>query len=308
MRKITVVLLSVVSAVIFSACTNPFAKQPPAGLQVTTEGSEASVFLNGEYVNKTPYIDKELKPGEYVVRVEPDDKQLASHETTVQLTSGTLSVFSWTFGPTVETSGGAIYEMEPLSNSKKSAVAISSIPDGSIVKLDSQSQGFTPTLIQEISPGSHKLQVSLPSYVEQQRVLNIIEGYQMNVTIKLAKELASLDRVASPSSLQAPEGEDASSSAEEAEPTATPATSRGRSLEASSSATTSLASGKVEITETGTGWLRVRSEPGLSGEEVAKVDVGKIFSYYDTDDGWYQIEYETGEKGWVSGQYVEVTE
>lgn len=65
---------------------------------------------------------------------------------------------------------------------------------------------------------------------------------------------------------------------------------------------------KVEILPTGLGWLRVRSEPGLSGEEVARVDVGNTYTLIDEESGWYQIELEDGETGWVSGQYAEKVE
>jgi len=61
---------------------------------------------------------------------------------------------------------------------------------------------------------------------------------------------------------------------------------------------------------TPTGFLRVRSEPSTAGEEVAQVDPGDRFPYLETDEdtGWFKIEYEDGEEGWVSNQYAKKVE
>ena len=54
-----------------------------------------------------------------------------------------------------------------------------------------------------------------------------------------------------------------------------------------------------------TGWVRVRSEPSTSGEELAKVNDGESYPLKDEQSGWYQIEYDTGKEGWISGRYAE---
>lgn len=66
-----------------------------------------------------------------------------------------------------------------------------------------------------------------------------------------------------------------------------------------------LAAGaQVEIQETGTGWLRVRSEPGLTGTEVTKVNVGEKFPLLEEKSGWYKIKLSDGQEGWVISQYA----
>ena len=67
---------------------------------------------------------------------------------------------------------------------------------------------------------------------------------------------------------------------------------------------------EVEILSTPTGFLRVRSEPSTAGEEVAQVEPGDRFPYLDKDEdtGWFKIEYEDGEEGWVSNQYAKKVE
>lgn len=298
---------------LFSGCGLINRKPNVSGLQVTTDGISASVLLNGSKVGSTPYSDQNLEPGTYTVRIEPEDDEFATYETSVTLYTGTLAVMNWTLGKTPETSGGVIYEMEPLKKKKEANLSIASIPDGAIVKVDDVSEGFTPVLLKTMTVGSHRFQVTLPSYKDEEQTVNIAEGFQMNVTVKLAKQ-----KVATTSDVETEVASDsaiATSSAKTASSSATPTPkSRLDSVsselkESTGSARTTGAStttsGKMlTIKETGTGWLRVRAKAGTAGEELAKVDVGDSFPYFEVANGWYEIEYEKGKKGWVNGQYV----
>lgn len=62
---------------------------------------------------------------------------------------------------------------------------------------------------------------------------------------------------------------------------------------------------RIVISETGLGFLRVRSGAGTGNGEVGRVDVGDEFTVLDESNGWYQIEYEPGSQGWISGTYAE---
>ena len=62
---------------------------------------------------------------------------------------------------------------------------------------------------------------------------------------------------------------------------------------------------KVTILPTGVGWLRVRSEPSLSGTEVTKVNVGEKFLVLEEKTDWVKIKLSDGGEGWVSSDYVE---
>lgn len=63
---------------------------------------------------------------------------------------------------------------------------------------------------------------------------------------------------------------------------------------------------KAKILPTGTGWLRVRSQPNLSGVEVTKVDVGAVFEILEEDTaGWIKIKLPDSQEGWVSGDFIE---
>jgi hypothetical protein len=94
MRKYVWLLLVLVCTFFFSAC-NPFQGKSKAGLQVITGDIQSSLFLDGQYLEKTPYIGKDIKPGQYTLRIEPDDPTLLPYETTITLRSGLLSVVTW---------------------------------------------------------------------------------------------------------------------------------------------------------------------------------------------------------------------
>lgn len=62
----------------------------------------------------------------------------------------------------------------------------------------------------------------------------------------------------------------------------------------------------VEIIETGTGWLRVRSAPsGGADNEIARATVGeRYFQLDNSGNGWIKIRLKDGREGWVAVQYT----
>ncbi len=283
------------SSIVLSGCTLVSQKSDVSGLQITTQGIEAKVLLNGNQVGMTPFSDQTLKPGSYSVRLEPVSSDFAAYETTMTLYPKTLGMMEWDFGQTPEMSGGIMYELQPLKRKADAHFSLASIPDGAIVKIDDVSQGFTPVLLKSMTVGAHRIQVSLPSYKERVETVDIAEGFQMDVTVKLAKQKAvSIEPVSSAS------GSALASGSAEPSPTATTSSSS----RPSGSKTTK----SVTITQTGTGWLRVRESASTGSKELVKVDVGKSFPLVSESEGWYQIEYEAGKKGWVSAQYAKKDE
>ena len=60
----------------------------------------------------------------------------------------------------------------------------------------------------------------------------------------------------------------------------------------------------VVISETPTGWLRVRANPW--GAEVGRVTPGESFPLLDEKDGWFLIEISDEQSGWVTSEYASV--
>ena len=78
------------------------------------------------------------------------------------------------------------------------------------------------------------------------------------------------------------------------------------SMENSNEAGAVLASKQtLRITDTPTGWLRVRTEPTEESEEIGRVYPKEEYSYTEEENGWYQIVLlDEDDSGWISGEYV----
>jgi hypothetical protein len=63
----------------------------------------------------------------------------------------------------------------------------------------------------------------------------------------------------------------------------------------------------AKVLDTGTGWLRVRDEPNVAGAEIARVNVGESYPVLEEGQGWVKIKVSDSiPEGWVSGTYVDV--
>ncbi len=63
--------------------------------------------------------------------------------------------------------------------------------------------------------------------------------------------------------------------------------------------------GTLVVKETPTGWLSVRSGPGVSYERLGRVSPEEEYGFYEEKEGWLKILVD-GTEGWVSGDYVEI--
>ena len=283
------------SALILSGCSL-IDRKNVAGLQVITNNTPSSLFLDGQYLDKTPYINKTIKPGEYTLKIQPDDQELIPHETQISLRRGTLTVMTWKPGDRSENSGGIIYEMEQIKSSQ-GELSFITIPNNSIVRFDQGEQQFSPLVLRNIEPGHHQFEISLPSYEKQQHTINVIKGYRVNITAKLAKS-------------DPPENNgyfNNDSSPVEDSPEQTPAVPND--LESTTSSTTS---GQL-VTIKPTGFfqnqvevLKVRQEASSSASIIGHALVGNSYPYLNEAlAGWLKIKFDN-QSGWVSDQYAEL--
>lgn len=296
--KWLLLLVTVFSTLLLSGCS-VFDKDITTGLQVMTHDIPSSVFVNGQFLEKTPAIEKNLPPGEYSVKILPDDPEYVPYETTILLRKGLLSVITWKPGKTPETSGGVVYEMEPLKVKQESEISFITIPDGAIVKLDDKEKEFSPIIFPDIAAGHHTYEVTLPSYETQNHTINAVPGFRMVVKIKLAK--------LQPSATVQESSTSAVPTAEAVVQTEATASSRTRT------ASISAATGKqVKILPTqffvdNKEVLKVRQQPLASSPEIGMVEVGLQYPFLAENNGWYQIEFDET-KGWISTRYAQLEE
>ena len=282
--------------------------QKQAGLIVAFDaGQTGSVFLNGERLNESTVLTDanftNLRPGEYSVRLVPDDPQLYTYEKSIRLLSGSSVTITWSFGPTFDTSSGEITMLEKLSNSQQSDLTVIATPENAIVRLDGQSKGFTPINLAGLTPGAKTLTVTAPGYIERTTSPALQQGYRTIVESKLASQQVDLDPTTlTPDSISTDSGQLVDETSPTASPTPTPAP--GDPITVGQQLTTPP---YVTVLETGTGWLRVRAEANASSAELVKVTVGSRMKYLEeTTNGWHKIEVQAGQLGWVSGQYATI--
>jgi len=271
-----VVVLILIAALAFLVVKKVAFKKANAGLKVESIPT-ATVFLDGKELGKTPFKDEKLAPGEKTVKLVPEDAKFFSWEAKITLTGGALSYVSRNFAETEAFSSGKVITLEKLADKKTTSLIIISTPDSCLVKVDGEEKGFTPVSLEDISEGEHQVVLSSSGFKDIQVSAKVIKGFRVNLNLKLAQEEKKEEEEG--------EGDEEEVSEEETEE--------------------EIARPYVKIKDTPTGWLRVRMGPTTVATEAARVDPGKTFPLLDEESGWYKIEYEKDEEGWISGRYAE---
>jgi len=319
---IKIVVLLLFASIVLSACTL-FDKHSYSGLQVNTNNIDSNIFLNDTHIGRSSLIEQNLKPGIYSLRITPDDPSYVPYETTITLHKGVLTVVTWKPATKPELSGGVIYELEPL-RSKSTEVSFVTIPDNAIINFAGREKEFSPYVFTDVKPGYTEFEVTLPSYETQKHTLDIIPGYRMHISVKLAKLRSAEEELtnegipeATPSAqtLTPFVGTPSSgtSSAQLPVVNTTPATaSLSASANPNSSPAPSTAKGSVKINPTGyyeneVEVLRVRKEPPY-GQTLGFVQVGTSIPYLNENKtGWLKVWF-NNQEGWVSQQYAQIVE
>jgi hypothetical protein len=215
----------------------------------------------------------------------------------VTLSPGILTAVKRELGLTPELSSGEILSFEPLADKNAASMAVVTTPDGAVVNLDGEPKGFAPLSIDNLSEGDHILVVSSPGYQEKNIKAKTVKGHKLIASVQLARE---------PVAVGTDKTETEATESAKASPPAKPKTSpKPKASPKADSDDQELARPYVQINSPDIGWVRVREEPSTASEELTKVDHGEKFPLLDTESGWYQIEYQTGKQGWISGKYAE---
>jgi len=244
-----------------------------AGLQIETN-PESSVFIDDVLVGRTPY-EETRKPGEVVVKLIPDsfEKPLVPYETKINLIDGVETVVSWNFRESYDLSSGEIVSFEK-TNPDEVELSIVSMPDSAQIQIDDQIKAFAPYKTSTLSQGEHKLVVIADGFKEKIVRIRTLKGYKLTVVVKLEPSEEVVEE------------------------------------EITEEEITEEEVVEVEILSTPTGFLRVRVEATTQSEEVGRVEPGEKYLFIEEDEetGWFKIEYEEGQEGWVSNTYSKKVE
>lgn len=282
MKTVKIVAIVVSAIVLLSAVTLfliGYFKPKPGGVLVDTN-PVSNVFIDGSLVGRTPYTGTDMT-GQISLRLEPEDSSLdlLAYETKINLQPGVQTVVRRDFDTSEEYSSGDVISFEKIGSSSTGLVIIS-VPDNSQVLIDGVVDGFSPYNSTSITPGPHTITVSSPGFEDRTMNIKTRQGYRLTAYIKLAK-------------------------------------SREEGI-SSSPSPTPQASIKtfVIINDTPTGFLRMRTQPGTSGDEIAELKPGDKYPFLEEDatSGWFKIQYKdpapglpNGIVGWVSNQYSQIS-
>lgn len=266
--KISLIILSVILVSFAIFFLSGKIKPKRAGILIETTPS-STVFVNGIQVGKTPYSGT-FDPGEIDLKLVPDpsDKPLMIFETRLLLSSGIQTVVKREFGETLDASGGEIVSFEKTGETGPS-LAVVTEPDSAQISIDGKAYGFAPYKTTQITASAHQVVVSLNGYLERSVNVKAISGYKLTLIAKLIKDAKKIEPTPTPSATPAPQV-------------------------------------KIEILATPNGFLRVRESSSTTSAEVFRVNPKDTFILIEesADSGWYKIEYQTGQFGWISSQYA----
>ncbi len=280
MQTFKIILITIVSILVLGLTAFfliGYLKPKPGGIFADTSPA-SSVYINGASVGKTPFKGT-YEAGNINIKLVPEasDQNLIPYETNLTLTSGIQTVVRREFGKTEDESSGDVVSFEKETGKTTSLIVIST-PDNAQISIDGVPRGFAPYKTSTISPAKHQITIKTPRFTDRTMTVETRQGFRLTVFAKLAK-LTDAEQ-------------------DQQTPAATPVPS---------------AKTFVQILDTPTGFLRVRTEPGTKGEEIAEVKPGSKYPYLDTDaeTGWFKIQYQeaqpglpNGIVGWVSNQFA----
>jgi hypothetical protein len=251
-----------------------YIKQTKASIFIETVPN-AEVYINDEKQGRTPF-EGEFAANEITLKLVPEsfDTPLIPYETKVKLVSGVTTIVRREFSEEEEGDSGEEISYEKLGGNQL-AISVISKPDGAKVYVDNKFIDLSPAKITDLSPGEHELVVKADTYKEQKFKVVSLNGYGITAIVELAVDKNAQAETESDSETVNSESDESSASA------------------------------MVEIKDTPTGFLRVRSGPTTGDPEVGQVKPGEKYELIDTDEtsGWYKIKYDDGE-GWISNDYA----
>ena len=292
-RKIVfiLVLIGLVAAVALAVklLTN---RGPKQGELRVNSNPAAAIFLDNKNIGRTPFPSEKINAGRYTIKLVPDSAttQLAPWEGQIVVGQGLLTYVNADLTESELSSAVDVLWLEKIS-SKQSELSVTTTPDGASVLVDDVTRGVTPISISDIAPGDHTVTVSSVGFLMRTLKIRTTPGYKLIAEMKLGLSSGGQIPEASPTPTLAPSGK----------VTPTPKT-------ASASAQPNPDKPYLVVKDTPTGFLRVRMEPATSATEAARIKPGDKFTILDTQNGWYQIRYDSTNTGWVSGQYVDKIE
>ncbi len=273
MRKLLFIILAIIAAVaVFSVLIFFLLQNKDKGALQVTSTPNSKVYLDGKAVGQTPFRTNDVKnmipAGEHTIELVPLSGNFVPFEQKITISPRVLTVVDRNFAPT-GLADASIISLSSIDNKKDSQISVVTFPQGAQVYLDSNLEGQTPILMQHITESDHELRISKDGYRDKTIRIKTVLGYRLDALIYLGINPAAASQSATPVS----------------------------------SPSALLNTPTVTITNTPTGFLRVREKPDVSSPEVTQVKPGETYPLLNETNGWYEIKLTDGKTGWISAEY-----
>lgn len=156
--------------------------QKPAALQVSSV-PEASVFLDGKHLGKTPFYSDQLPSGIHTIKITASE---ASYVQKINLYPQALTVVNRELNDNFMAQSGEVLWLE----NGKNDIFINSSPQDAEITIDGKFKGKAPLLVTDTNPGEHKVTIIKTGYVQREFSIKSSSKYQLIADVTLASEIA----------------------------------------------------------------------------------------------------------------------
>lgn len=153
---------------------------------------------------------------------------------------------------------------EVISLEKGQGVLVISTPSEALLAVDGVERGKTPIEL-DLEPGSHVFTLTRASYLARSIKANVLQDRKLVISTDLSLDQADLTKI-------------------EAKPL--------------------MESRMVEILQTPTGFLRVRSGANTGSTEIGRVDTGEKLYLLEEVGSWYKVRMSDSKEGYISASYA----
>lgn len=181
-KKYLLPVTSYLLLVIFLSGCSLIRTSKPAALQVSSI-PEASVFLDGKHLGKTPFYSDQLQSGTHTLKITASE---ASYVQKVNLYPQALTVVNRELNDNFMAQSGEILWLE----NGKDDIFITSNPQDAEITIDGKFKGKTPQIISDTSPGEHKVTILKAGFVQREFSIKSSSRYQLVADVTLASEIA----------------------------------------------------------------------------------------------------------------------
>lgn len=258
---------------------------PQDTLKIISEPSGATVYIDGTEIGKTPFSSSAITTGDYEIKIVLPGYETQTARISIQkgyTLNGSIKMFPYPISPTVKA-----FEGSP------------NLYDGTLDNLDvtSDTQAWVKGLLYwNQTRGINVDNVGL----NKEKVFDYYIDYKGNIfdadgtilgTAQTLEKLKDAKR-----GLYLGRTSDGTGLTKEAKDALTSLSQIG------------LSSKTATVKDTGTGWLRVRSIAGLNGTEIARVTSNTKYQVLGQSAGWVKIKVSDTVEGWVSADFVTLSE